>query len=1311
MTQYVINIGALPNDGTGDPLRTAFNEVNLNFNQVFAAGPVGSNIQIANNTILTTNTNGNLVLAPNGVGKIQANADIVPSVNQARNLGSSTQKWNTVYSQYITVSGDATIAGNLSVAGNIIQVGNIVTDALTIQLANTASTANAANGAGITVGASDNIATILYNSTSNAWTTNIGVSAVGNISAPYFIGNGSQLTGLAASYGNANVATFLAEFGSNTISTTGNITTGDLQVNSTANIDILNVNSSGNTWTISGNTLTAPSNGNWTSDPATLDEYINSALDGYINLTSLYANANVASQLHLEHGLAQIIAVDGSQNIWEFDSTGNLTLPGNILGSGNILVAPDSANNSAYLDIYLTTGPDIHIAGNSENVIIGRDSGANINVRTDGNVTIQADSGTPYAWTFGTDGNLTIPGGMIINGNINTLGTQTALLQPTDDLPLSFIASGANGTVTSFWTDDFANLMTSNIAAIYTPLQNTQTVRIVTGTNGGNIAIYDFDKDGMFTAGAVCATGNVYASNVSASGNVTGAYILGNVAFANGIPATYGDANVANFMANYGANTISMTGAVTSGNVFVNGEVSTTGNIIGANVIGYSFYANGIISASGNIDAPAFHGNLFGNSTCNLTLTPDGHFAFNVGNIANVVYINDGGILVDGGAGGFISASGNISGANINATGLITGGNIHTGGKISAAGAIFGANAVISNILGANIISTVSLSAVGNIVGNRISSLGNVSAVGNITGGNITTSGTGGNITLTGGNITGANIVTANTFVSTAYNVVTAGNLFITSQYGLGTTGTILEQDGTLELVGNGTGGCVIVGWNSNYGNLSNVATIKFNEVGGGEGNVLVTTGNLADTSYNWNFDSTGNLGLPGGGIVYSNPYTPSGSPGNTITLQPAGSGIITDQRLLVYPTAADGDHIHIASGNLYQTELFLGSDDLYVKLANTGNVVINANDNIGNIAQWTFDSSGVLNVPGEGIINSINDTVTLRSLNTTTGNANSVYLGTSGGLGFLDQEIGGNWLEIFRSNTDPQIATPGNLFIRTDSTNTAPTWTFGANGNLNAPGNISAVGNVQAGNVKTAGLITATGNIVTAGNFVGNGAALTNVTVSVAGNIIGTQPNVTLVAGSYNYVFDNTGVLTLPAGGGNEGAEIDFTKSANSTLSGNSVVIDQYVDRIRFFESGGNVRGAYIDLTQAATGVGTLLNNRAGGIVNAGVDVTLGNLKARIPTSGNRSIQVSTVTGTYSVYGSAQYTAGGTIGGTNIVSGFAVSVTTTPAYLAAANNFATAGDAGQWIIMDTSAGLSWRISFIIGASFNNNMITIERLV
>ena len=44
MAQEIINIGTTPNDGTGDPLRTAFNKVNENFTELYAddAGDVNS---------------------------------------------------------------------------------------------------------------------------------------------------------------------------------------------------------------------------------------------------------------------------------------------------------------------------------------------------------------------------------------------------------------------------------------------------------------------------------------------------------------------------------------------------------------------------------------------------------------------------------------------------------------------------------------------------------------------------------------------------------------------------------------------------------------------------------------------------------------------------------------------------------------------------------------------------------------------------------------------------------------------------------------------------------------------------------------------------------------------------------------------------------------------------------------------------------------------------------------------------------------------------------------------------------------------
>ena len=38
MTQEIINVGAQPNDGEGDPLRTAFQKINNNFSQLYSTG-------------------------------------------------------------------------------------------------------------------------------------------------------------------------------------------------------------------------------------------------------------------------------------------------------------------------------------------------------------------------------------------------------------------------------------------------------------------------------------------------------------------------------------------------------------------------------------------------------------------------------------------------------------------------------------------------------------------------------------------------------------------------------------------------------------------------------------------------------------------------------------------------------------------------------------------------------------------------------------------------------------------------------------------------------------------------------------------------------------------------------------------------------------------------------------------------------------------------------------------------------------------------------------------------------------------------
>jgi hypothetical protein len=70
-------------------------------------------------------------------------------------------------------------------------------------------------------------ANVLTVSNAGAYVSGL-ISATGNVTGNYILGNGSQLTGLPATYGDSNVVTLLASFGSNSISTTGDITAGNI---------------------------------------------------------------------------------------------------------------------------------------------------------------------------------------------------------------------------------------------------------------------------------------------------------------------------------------------------------------------------------------------------------------------------------------------------------------------------------------------------------------------------------------------------------------------------------------------------------------------------------------------------------------------------------------------------------------------------------------------------------------------------------------------------------------------------------------------------------------------------------------------------------------------------------------------------------------------------------------------------------------------------------------------------------------------------------------------------------------------------
>ena len=72
MPKQTVNLGSSANDGTGDPLRTAFDKINDNFDELYlySTASSGNNITITGNTIASDNTNGNITLDPNGTGRV-----------------------------------------------------------------------------------------------------------------------------------------------------------------------------------------------------------------------------------------------------------------------------------------------------------------------------------------------------------------------------------------------------------------------------------------------------------------------------------------------------------------------------------------------------------------------------------------------------------------------------------------------------------------------------------------------------------------------------------------------------------------------------------------------------------------------------------------------------------------------------------------------------------------------------------------------------------------------------------------------------------------------------------------------------------------------------------------------------------------------------------------------------------------------------------------------------------------------------------------------------------------------------------------
>jgi len=141
MARQVINIGSSANDGTGDPLRTAFDKINDNFVELYGSdndiNTLDANLNVNNFAITTGVTNGAITITPNGTGSINLGA--LKFVGTTISSDDSTQitiAENIQTTGTMNVAGAATLATSLTLATGatvtgILDEDNMSTDSAT----------------------------------------------------------------------------------------------------------------------------------------------------------------------------------------------------------------------------------------------------------------------------------------------------------------------------------------------------------------------------------------------------------------------------------------------------------------------------------------------------------------------------------------------------------------------------------------------------------------------------------------------------------------------------------------------------------------------------------------------------------------------------------------------------------------------------------------------------------------------------------------------------------------------------------------------------------------------------------------------------------------------------------------------------------------------------------------------------------------------------------------------------------------------------------------------------------------------------
>jgi hypothetical protein len=519
--------------------------------------------------------------------------------------------------------GNAVITGNLEVRGNITFVGrdDISTGDLTIIVGNNLANTTQLNGAGIVAGLLPT-GTLLYNTLTNSWQTNLTITPTSNIAGlnlgattNYWNTLYAQSTMLSGTMRSGNVIS--NNYQATNITATGNVAVGgNLSVTGAVNL-AGNIVSAGN---ITGVTVFADAlsvTGTITVNGLTASGTLYSANITTGNITA----ANVASGNLLNSGNITSIGLSASGAVvaGSFSTANSVSAAGNILAGGSISVAGNITGANVVSPNFV--GGTIIVTGN----ITGG------NIATAGSVTATGNIATA-AYLIGTflgniAGNITANGSntQIQFNNSGNLGASSALTYNSATNVLTVTGNAVGG-----------NLLTGGLISAVATITggNLVTGGLITAT--GNIVGGNIDTAGQIVASGNIAGNNIRGESVSAGGNVTG-YNINAV----GVVSTGGNVIAANV--NTAGQVIAL-GNVTGGNIATANTVSAGGNVTGSN-----FRALGLVSAAGNIAGSFFLGNgrqLTGIGNAQQIVNPGGwsvipsgsklYFSFNGANVGSL---------------------------------------------------------------------------------------------------------------------------------------------------------------------------------------------------------------------------------------------------------------------------------------------------------------------------------------------------------------------------------------------------------------------------------------------------------------------------------------------------------------------------------------------------------------------------------------------------------------------------------------------------------------------------------------------------